>query len=232
MKIPMMCLPAGASDGSYMVGTVISSNGDCEGCPYLASSQARSIYSSDGQICMVARCCGPSAPGRARKFGRPLSARLILQDVPSLRYLTIESRKSDGSAPASIKCRKVSCGVRLLITLSASISSPFCNTTPRARPLTILMCSTLVLLRISTPRLRGEQQASHHLREPLQMVLISGEHRGIVPGKFRDFLQRPRAILPHEQMAAVGKGRKERGVLGVHAIAEAGQFQIAAHARL
>ena len=81
-------------------------------------------------------------------------------------------------------------------------------------------------------RRRGEQQAFHHLREPLQMVLISGEHRRVVPGKFRDFLQRPGAILPHEQMAAVGKGRKERGVLGVHAIAEARQFQIANHALL
>ena len=89
----MMCLPAGASDGSYMVGTVSSSSGDCEGWPYLASSQARSTYSSDGQMCMVARCCGPSAPGSARKFGRPFSARLILQDVPSMRYLRMASEK-------------------------------------------------------------------------------------------------------------------------------------------
>src|ERR1700691_3000635 len=94
----MMCLPGGASEGSYMVGTVSSSSGDCEGCPYLASSQACSIYSSDGHKCMVARCCGPSAPGRARKSGKPFSAKLILQDVPSLRYLRIDSRKSDGSS--------------------------------------------------------------------------------------------------------------------------------------
>src|SRR5271170_1787403 len=102
MKIPMMCLPTGASVGSYMVGTVNSSNGDCEGWPYLASSQARSTYSSDGQMCMVARCCGPSEPGSALKFGRPLSARLILQEVPSLRYLPIESRNSEGRSRDSI----------------------------------------------------------------------------------------------------------------------------------
>ena len=31
--------------------------------PYLASSQARSTYSMLGQMCMVARWCGPGAPG-------------------------------------------------------------------------------------------------------------------------------------------------------------------------
>ena len=46
-----------------MVGMVISIRGFCEGFPYFASSQARSIYSTDGQMCMVARCCGPGVPG-------------------------------------------------------------------------------------------------------------------------------------------------------------------------
>ena len=79
---------------------------------------------------------------------------------------------------------------------------------------------------------RGQQQAFHHLRKPLQMVLVGGKHRCIVPRELRDFIQRLRAILPHEEMAAVGKGREERRVLGVHAIAEARQFQIANHALL
>src|SRR6202035_4935299 len=134
MKIPIMCLPAGASEGSYKGGTVNSSSGDCEGCPYFASSQARSTYSSDGQMCIVARCCGPSEPGSARKLGKPSKAKLILHDDPSLRYLRIESRKAGGSALDSISRKNVTCGVRLLITILASISSPLSSTTPRARP--------------------------------------------------------------------------------------------------
>ena len=35
-----MCLPGGASDGSYIVGIVISSSGRSEGSPYFASSHA------------------------------------------------------------------------------------------------------------------------------------------------------------------------------------------------
>src|SRR5579864_7651441 len=94
--MPMMCLPGGASEGSYTVGMVISIMGEWEGWPYLASSQACSMYSMDGHMCMVVRCCGPLSPGKAWKFGSPLSAKLILHEVPSLRYLRIESRKSAG----------------------------------------------------------------------------------------------------------------------------------------
>ena len=78
MKMPMMCLPAGASDGSYIVGTVNSSSGDCEGCPYFASSQARSTYSSDGQMCIVARCCGPSAPGQRAEIRQAVQRQIDL----------------------------------------------------------------------------------------------------------------------------------------------------------
>src|SRR5260370_33495094 len=99
MKIPMMCLPGGASDGSYIVGMVSSSSGDCEGCPYLASSQARSTYSVDGQMCMVARCCGPS-PGKARKFGKPSSPKVIVHDGRSQRYLRTLAATCGGSAAA------------------------------------------------------------------------------------------------------------------------------------
>src|ERR1051326_2231095 len=80
-KIPMMCLPGGASDGSYIVGTVNSSKGRSEGRPYLASSQARSTYSMLGQMCMVALWCGPGVCGQAVNSGSPESARLIFDDV-------------------------------------------------------------------------------------------------------------------------------------------------------
>src|SRR5690348_16085030 len=105
--MPMMCFPGGASDGSYMVGTVSSSSGDCDGRPYLASSQARSTYSIEGQMCIVARCCGPFVPGRARKLGSPLRARLILHEVPSLRYLRMLARKSAGSSRDSTRLKNV-----------------------------------------------------------------------------------------------------------------------------
>src|SRR5205085_7002128 len=102
--------PGGASDGSYMVGMVISIRGDREGLPYLASSQARSMYSTEGQICIVARCCGPGLPGNAVNSGTPLKARFILSEVPSVRNLRMPSTNSDGRSPVSIKPKNVRCG--------------------------------------------------------------------------------------------------------------------------
>ena len=51
-----------------MVGMVISISGEREGRPYLASSQARSMYSTEGQMCIVALCCGPGLPAERREF--------------------------------------------------------------------------------------------------------------------------------------------------------------------
>ena len=48
---------------------------------------------------------------------------------------------------------------------------------------------------------------------------------GVAHGKFGDFGQGFRAILPHEKMAAVREGREERGILGVDEVAEAGEFE-------
>ena len=45
-------------------------------------------------MCMVARCCGPGAPGMALNSGRPERAKLILQDVPSVRKRRMEVTKS------------------------------------------------------------------------------------------------------------------------------------------
>ena len=59
------------------------------------------------------------------------------------------------------------------------------------------------------------------------MVFVLGIRLGIALGKLGDFGQRLGAILPHEQMRAVGEGRKEGGILGVDAVAEALQFQVA-----
>src|SRR6185437_15481879 len=85
-KMPIICLPGGASEASYCVGEVSSSSGDRDGMPYLASSQARSTYSIDGQRCMVARCCGPGAPGSALKSGKLDRSEEHTSELQSLAY--------------------------------------------------------------------------------------------------------------------------------------------------
>ena len=80
------------------------------------------------------------AAGRARRgrrvnSGRPLSARLILQLVPSMRKLRMARDELGGRGRcSSSRRRNVSLGSRLDATAAASISSPFSSTTPRARP--------------------------------------------------------------------------------------------------
>ena len=76
-------------------------------------------------------------------------------------------------------------------------------------------------------RRRGEQQGFGDHGETLEVIFVLGIRLGVALGKLGDFGQRLGAILPHEQMRAVGKGRKERGILGVDAIAEALQLQVA-----
>ena len=50
---------------------------------------------------------------------------------------------------------------------------------------------------------------------------------GVVGGELGDLGHGFRAILPHEQVAAIGEGREEGGVFGVDAVAEAFEFQLA-----
>ena len=115
-----------------MVGMVISIRGDCDGRPYLASSQARSMYSTLGQMCMVARCCGPGAPGRALNSGKPFSARFILSDVPSVRNLRMPSTKSGGRSRRVQQSQKRPVADRdCWPPTRAAISSPLASTTPR-----------------------------------------------------------------------------------------------------
>ena len=65
------------------------------------------------------------------------------------------------------------------------------------------------------------------IAEFFQMRFVARIRFGIVLRELGDLGQRLRAILPHEQVAPIGEGREERGVLGVDAIAEAFQLQIA-----
>src|SRR5580704_12032341 len=80
-KQERMCLPGGATEGSVSVGMTMSMYGRREKLPYLASSYARSIYSTLGEIEIAPRRCAPG-PGMALKFGSPSSARFTLPDDP------------------------------------------------------------------------------------------------------------------------------------------------------
>ena len=52
---------------------------------------------------------------------------------------------------------------------------------------------------------------------------------GIARGEFRDFGEGFRLVLPHEEMAAVGEGRKKGRVLGNDFVAVAREFELAHH---
>src|ERR1039458_8897266 len=113
-----------------------------------------------GQIGWVAWWCGPgpegAPPGYAVNSGRPLSARLILQLVPSMRKLRMARTNSASRALGSRRRRKVSLGSRFDATVAAAISSPLSSTTPRARPSRTSTLATGALTRISTPLARAE----------------------------------------------------------------------------
>ena len=64
------------------------------------------------------------------------------------------------------------------------------------------------------------------------MIFVLGIDFGVALGELRHFLQRASAILPHEEMAAIGEGREKRRILGVDPVAVALQFQFADDALL
>ena len=80
----MTCLPGGAIAGSTSVGMIASMYGRRENRPYLASSYARSMYSTDGEKLIAPRRCSPR-PGRQVRSGSPSSARFTLPDDPRNR---------------------------------------------------------------------------------------------------------------------------------------------------
>ena len=59
------------------------------------------------------------------------------------------------------------------------------------------------------------------------MIFVGRVDFGVVRRELGDLGQRFGAVLPHEEVAAVGKGGEEGGILGVHVVAEALQLQIA-----
>ena len=77
-----------------------------------------------------------------------------------------------------------------------------------------------------------EQQVLYDLGEALELVFVGGIDFGVAGRELGDLRQGLGAVLPHEEVAAVGKGRKEGGVLGVHVVAEAFEFELANDALL
>src|SRR5215510_991620 len=83
-KHDITCLPGGATDGSVRLGMTMSMYGRREKRPYFASSYARSMYSTLGEIEIAPRRCVPG-PRRHLKSGSASSDRFTFPDDP--RYL-------------------------------------------------------------------------------------------------------------------------------------------------
>src|SRR5882724_506303 len=153
-KHDITCFPGGATDGSVKVGITMSMYGRRENFPYFASSYARSMYSTLGEIESAPRKCAPS-PGRHLNSGRPSNARFTFPDEPRYLYLFTSSRNSPGSSFGSRNLSNVKCGSTLDETTLAASSSPLCNATPHARPFFTIIFATPAFVRISTPASRA-----------------------------------------------------------------------------
>ena len=144
------CLPGGATDGSVRLGITMSIYGRREKWPYFASSYARSMYSTLGEIEIAPRRCVP-APGRHRKSGSASSARFTLPEDPRNLYRRTSSRNSAGSSSGSRNFSNVKCGSTPDDTTVAEISSPSSSATPVARPFLARILLTEAFVRISAP---------------------------------------------------------------------------------
>src|ERR1700676_3439368 len=80
-KHDITCFPGGATDGSVSDGMTMSIYGCREKFPYFASSYARSIYSTEGEIEIAPRKCAPGR-GMHLKSGRASRAMFTLPDEP------------------------------------------------------------------------------------------------------------------------------------------------------
>ena len=78
----------------------------------------------------------------------------------------------------------------------------------------------------------SEQQAFDDPRDALKLILVCGVDLRVVFGELGDFREGLRPVLPHEEVPAIGKDGKEGGILGIHAIAELFELQLADDALL
>src|SRR6478735_2754808 len=111
-KHDITCFPGGATDGSVSEGITMSIYGLREKLPYLASSYARSMYSTLGEMEIAPRRCAPG-PGRHLKSGSASSAIFTLPDEPRNLYRRTSSRNSPGNWFSSMNLMNVSRGSTL-----------------------------------------------------------------------------------------------------------------------
>ena len=82
-----------------------------------------------GQMCIVARCCGPGAPGERVNSGRPVSARLILQRCAFACGTCGSPRRS----PRRVALRRAVCrNVSFGIEIGGDVAAPRSPRRPRA----------------------------------------------------------------------------------------------------
>src|SRR5687767_15945024 len=74
-KQDMTCFPGGATDGSVRLGMTMSIYGRFEYRPYFASSYARSMYSTLGEIETAPRRCAPGPRSEERRVGKECRSR-------------------------------------------------------------------------------------------------------------------------------------------------------------
>src|SRR5882724_11801101 len=153
-KHDITCFPGGATEGSVKLGITISMYGRREKFPYFASSYARSMYSTLGEIESAPRKCAPS-PGKHLNSGSPSRARFTFPDDPRYLYRRTSCKNSGGNSLGSKNFSNVRCGSTLDETTFAVSSSPLCSATPHARPSLTVIFATLALVRISTPASRA-----------------------------------------------------------------------------
>src|SRR5438876_9752969 len=104
-----------------------------EKLPYLASSYALSMYSTEGEMEIAPRKCAPG-PGMHLKSGSADNAMFTLPEEPRYLKRLTSSRKSLGRCSAPMNLVNVLRGSTLEEITSAWTSSLLASTTPFALP--------------------------------------------------------------------------------------------------
>ena len=119
--------------------------------PYLASSHARSRYSTEGETATRPLCRSPS-PSHDGNAGSSESATFSLTEPERVRYRFTSRTTSPGNRSSPISDRYVVIGCAHETTRCARISEPSASATPTAWPLALIATrSTSASVRTSAP---------------------------------------------------------------------------------